>query len=121
MYIPLGGTKNVAVATILIFTFVALWHGVAFHLLAWGWIVSLFILPELLAAYFLPNSKVRLDHVGLCEGSPSLTFTVRELSVVPPCLRHRGRIQYTHDDDGQSRGVRGWNGGGTLHGQPNHN
>lgn len=57
MYIPLGGTKNVAVATILIFTFVALWHGVAFHLLAWGWIVSLFILPELLAAYFLPSSK----------------------------------------------------------------
>lgn len=68
MYIPLGGTKNVAVATILIFTFVALWHGVAFHLLAWGWIVSLFILPELLAAYFLPSSKVRLGHMGLYKG-----------------------------------------------------
>jgi len=121
MYIPLGGTKNVAVSTILIFTFVALWHGVAFHLLAWGWIVSLFILPELLATYLLPNSKVRLGYIGLCKGLTKPPSTVREVSVVPPCLCHRGHIQYTHDDDGQSRGVRGWNGGGTLHGEPGYN
>ena len=75
MYIPLGGTKNVAVATILIFTFVALWHGVAFHLLAWGWIVSLFILPELLATYTLPHSKVRLSHIWCARFLPSLTHS----------------------------------------------
>ncbi|KAL4066713.1 MBOAT, membrane-bound O-acyltransferase family-domain-containing protein [Scleroderma yunnanense] len=57
IYVPLGGTKNVAVTTVLIFTFVALWHGVALHLIAWGWLVSLFILPELLASYLLPHSK----------------------------------------------------------------
>ncbi|KAI6155414.1 MBOAT, membrane-bound O-acyltransferase family-domain-containing protein [Pisolithus tinctorius] len=57
IYIPLGGTKNVAVATLLIFTFVALWHDLSFRLLAWGWLVSLFIVPEMLAAYLLPQSK----------------------------------------------------------------
>ncbi|KAI6108908.1 MBOAT, membrane-bound O-acyltransferase family-domain-containing protein [Pisolithus croceorrhizus] len=57
IYIPLGGTKNVAVATLLIFTFVALWHDLSFRLLAWGWLVCLFIVPELLAAYLLPQSK----------------------------------------------------------------
>lgn len=46
--------------TVLIFTFVALWHDLSFKLLAWGWLVSLFILPELLATYLLPASKVGL-------------------------------------------------------------
>lgn len=58
IYIPLGGTKNAAVNTVVIFTFVALWHDLSFKLLAWGWLVSLFILPELLATYLLPASKV---------------------------------------------------------------
>ena len=59
IYIPLGGTKNVAVTTVLIFSFVALWHDLSFRLLAWGWLVSLFILPELSARYIFPASKVR--------------------------------------------------------------
>lgn len=60
IYIPFGGTKNVAITTALIFTFVALWHDLSFRLLAWGWLVSVFILPELLAATLVPQSKVRL-------------------------------------------------------------
>ncbi|TFY83924.1 hypothetical protein EWM64_g90 [Hericium alpestre] len=57
IYIPLGGTKRVALSTVLIFSFVALWHDLSFRLLAWGWLVSFFILPELLAKYLLPASK----------------------------------------------------------------
>ncbi|KAG9310440.1 MBOAT, membrane-bound O-acyltransferase family-domain-containing protein [Chiua virens] len=57
IYVPLGGTKNIAVTTALIFTFVALWHDLSFRLLAWGWLVSLFILPELLAVFLFPQSK----------------------------------------------------------------
>lgn len=59
IYIPLGGTKNVAFTMLLVFTFVALWHDLSFRLLAWGWLVSLFIVPELLARYVLHPSKVR--------------------------------------------------------------
>ncbi|KAG1737067.1 MBOAT, membrane-bound O-acyltransferase family-domain-containing protein [Suillus paluster] len=57
IYIPLGGTKNVALTTALVFSFVALWHDLSFRLLAWGWLVSFFILPELLARYLLPQTK----------------------------------------------------------------
>lgn len=57
IYIPLGGTKNVLLSSILIFTFVALWHDLSFKLLAWGWLVSLFLIPELIARAMLPQSK----------------------------------------------------------------
>ncbi|TCD63940.1 glycerol transporter [Steccherinum ochraceum] len=57
IYVPLGGTQNVLFTTILIFTFVALWHDLSFKLLAWGWLISLFFIPELSARYLLPQSK----------------------------------------------------------------
>ncbi|KAI0791177.1 MBOAT, membrane-bound O-acyltransferase family-domain-containing protein [Abortiporus biennis] len=57
IYIPLGGTKNLLFTSVLIFSFVALWHDLSFKLLAWGWLVSLFLVPEIAARYFLPPSK----------------------------------------------------------------
>ncbi|KAH9933568.1 MBOAT-domain-containing protein [Epithele typhae] len=57
IYIPLGGTKNRIVTTVLVFTFVALWHDLSFRLLAWGWLVSLFIVPEVAARYLVPAKK----------------------------------------------------------------
>ncbi|KAK7064865.1 MBOAT, membrane-bound O-acyltransferase family-domain-containing protein [Favolaschia claudopus] len=57
IYIPVGGTHNKIVNTLLVFTFVALWHDLTFRLLAWGWLVSLFVVPELAARYVLPESK----------------------------------------------------------------
>nr|XP_019049776.1 glycerol transporter [Kwoniella bestiolae CBS 10118]OCF28706.1 glycerol transporter [Kwoniella bestiolae CBS 10118] len=57
IYIPVGGSKNTILATALVFTFVALWHDLSFKLLAWGWLVSLFILPELLARKVFTASK----------------------------------------------------------------
>jgi len=57
IYIPLGGANNVVVNTVLVFSFVALWHDLTFRLLAWGWLVSLFIIPEWCAMYLLPASK----------------------------------------------------------------
>ncbi|KZT02547.1 MBOAT-domain-containing protein [Laetiporus sulphureus 93-53] len=57
IYVPLGGTNNVVFATLIIFSFVALWHDLSFRLLAWGWLVSLFILPELIARYLLSPTK----------------------------------------------------------------
>ena len=58
LYIPVGGSKNVAAATLLVFTFVALWHDLSFKLLAWGWLVSLFLLPEIAARATVPFEKV---------------------------------------------------------------
>jgi D-alanyl-lipoteichoic acid acyltransferase DltB (MBOAT superfamily) len=61
IYIPLGGSKNVVPSTLLVFTFVALWHDLSFKLLAWGWLVSLFIIPEILGKALLPAQKVSLE------------------------------------------------------------
>jgi D-alanyl-lipoteichoic acid acyltransferase DltB (MBOAT superfamily) len=58
IYVPLGGSNNIVLATTLVFTFVALWHDLSFRLLAWGWLVSLFILPEIIGRKLLPASKV---------------------------------------------------------------
>jgi D-alanyl-lipoteichoic acid acyltransferase DltB (MBOAT superfamily) len=48
----------VVAATLLVFTFVALWHDLSFKLLAWGWLVSLFVLPEIIARATVPFEKV---------------------------------------------------------------
>ena len=61
IYIPLGGgpgggtgrVKGI-VNMILVFTFVALWHDINLKLLMWGWIVVLFVLPEVLATMAFP-------------------------------------------------------------------
>jgi D-alanyl-lipoteichoic acid acyltransferase DltB (MBOAT superfamily) len=60
IYIPIGGRGSGILATILVFTFVALWHDLTFRLLAWGWLISLFILPEMLLTRMVTAEKVRL-------------------------------------------------------------
>lgn len=49
IYIPLGGASRPVGCMVVVFTFVALWHDLSFKLLTWGWMVVLFILPELVA------------------------------------------------------------------------
>ncbi|KAG9302851.1 hypothetical protein G9A89_009628 [Geosiphon pyriformis] len=46
IYIPLGGSKHATINILIVFTFVALWHDISMHLLAWSWLIWLFILPE---------------------------------------------------------------------------
>ena len=58
IYIPLGGSQRVILNSLVVFSFVALWHDLSFKLLAWGWLVCLFILPELTARWLLPADVV---------------------------------------------------------------
>lgn len=61
VYIPLGGSRGSklrAVANYLaVFTFVALWHDINLRLLVWGWLITLFVLPEVLATLAFPAKK----------------------------------------------------------------
>ncbi|KAI4245882.1 MAG: hypothetical protein LQ352_006494, partial [Teloschistes flavicans] len=68
IYIPLGGSgspgthgqwgKARAIFNMLaVFTFVALWHDIQMKLLIWGWLITLFVLPEVLAGYAFPKRK----------------------------------------------------------------
>lgn len=42
---------------LLVFTFVALWHDIDLRLLMWGWLVTLFVLPEVLATMAFPAKR----------------------------------------------------------------
>lgn len=65
LYIPLGGSsfKDATSAIrsignyILTFTFVALWHDIQLNLLVWGWLIVLFMLPEMVGRAFFPERK----------------------------------------------------------------
>lgn len=57
IYVPLGGAKRPLLSTLVVFTFVALWHDLSFTLLTWGWLVSLVVLPEVIASHLFPREK----------------------------------------------------------------
>ena len=68
IYIPLGGSGNpgtqnilsksrVIVNALAVFTFVAIWHDINLRLLIWGWLITLFILPEIIAGFVFPKKK----------------------------------------------------------------
>ena len=44
---------------LMVFTFVALWHDINLRLLMWGWLVTLFVLPEVLGGMFFPAHRWR--------------------------------------------------------------
>ncbi|KUJ24606.1 glycerol:H+ symporter-like protein [Mollisia scopiformis] len=65
LYVPLGGSHGndwiSKARTILnfgvVFTFVALWHDISLNLLIWGWLIVLFMMPEVLAGMLFPRKK----------------------------------------------------------------
>ncbi|KAG0307804.1 glycerol transporter [Dissophora globulifera] len=65
IYIPLGGSNNAMYNIWAVFTFVAVWHDINLKLLAWGWLISLFILPETIAGKVFSKQKVRVlqEHI----------------------------------------------------------
>lgn len=59
LYIPLGGRKTSHWNIFPIFAFVAIWHDVNWQLLAWGSLIPLIILPEILANWI--SKRFRMD------------------------------------------------------------
>ncbi|KAF9929630.1 glycerol transporter, partial [Linnemannia zychae] len=57
IYVPLGGTRYAMYNIWVVFTFVAVWHDINLKLLAWGWLISLFILPEIIAGRVFSKQK----------------------------------------------------------------
>lgn len=89
LYIPLGGAKYKALNSFPIFSFVAIWHDIEGRLLAWGWLIALFILPELIANRIFVNvAVVKLTYID--------AESVRELA--PSSLRFGGHFKHSHDD-----------------------
>lgn len=62
IYVPMGGSQGgsklrAALNYAAVFTFVALWHDINLRLLIWGWLVVIFVLPEVLARMAFPEKK----------------------------------------------------------------
>ncbi|CAI9636182.1 mboat-domain-containing protein [Alternaria burnsii] len=65
LYIPLGGNRGEGMwgkarsigNYLAVFTFIAIWHDIQLRLLMWGWLVTLFVLPEIVASYIFPARK----------------------------------------------------------------
>ncbi|KAK2809022.1 hypothetical protein FQN49_008657 [Arthroderma sp. PD_2] len=78
MYIPLGGAGRGRSGTsspndsskpsllakargvmnfLAVFTFVAIWHDINLRLLMWGWLITLFVLPEIICTMLFPAKK----------------------------------------------------------------
>lgn len=65
LYGPLGGASSKTWKSTLIsvfnyaivFTFVALWHDISLNLLVWGWLIVLFMLPEVILRYLFPRRR----------------------------------------------------------------
>lgn len=63
IFIPLGGSgrgtsiPRTIFNMVIVFMFVALWHDINLRLLMWGWLIVLFVLPEVLATMAFPASK----------------------------------------------------------------
>lgn len=60
LYIPLGGRATSNWNIFPIFAFVAIWHDVNWQLMAWGCLIPVFILPEILANW--TAKKLRMSH-----------------------------------------------------------
>lgn len=57
LYIPLGGSSRPLVNALVVFTFVAIWHDIQLRLFAWGWLVVIFVIPEMVATMLFPQKK----------------------------------------------------------------
>lgn len=114
VYVPLGGTRTAMYNIWIVFTFVAVWHDINLKLLAWGWLISLFILPEIIAGKVFSKEKVytllviSFVHVLFTLASISNTFNflrfcvlflVGLMALLPPSLRRGRSRQHHHDDD----------------------
>lgn len=65
IYVPLGGASfndlpsagRSILTYVLVFTFVALWHDIQMRLLIWGWLIVLFMMPEMMARVTFPARR----------------------------------------------------------------
>lgn len=78
LYVPLGGGNNRSAPAsggkphsslfskarqifnfLVVFTFIALWHDINLRLLMWGWLITLFVLPEVIGTLLFPPNRWR--------------------------------------------------------------
>lgn len=70
IYVPLGGGNSIfsrIFNSLCVFSFVAVWHDIELKLLLWGWLIVLFLLPEILATLYFKRYEHEWWFTYLCS------------------------------------------------------
>ncbi|KAH3672698.1 hypothetical protein WICMUC_004104 [Wickerhamomyces mucosus] len=108
IYIPLGGSSNRILASLAVFTFVAIWHDIELKLLVWGWLIVLFLIPEyFLSGYFRKNHSEKWWYRHLCAAGGVLNIWLMMIAnLYGFCLGHSGTSSFLKEIFGTIEGLK---------------
>lgn len=100
IYIPLGGSKNRVLASLCVFTFVAIWHDIELKLLIWGWMIVLFLIPEIFLSSFtykLLGHKPKVYRLVTGAGCVVNVWLMMIANIFGFCLGQDGTKKFLND------------------------
>ena len=94
IYIPLGGGGKYRILNSLcVFSFVAIWHDIELKLLMWGWLVVIFLLPEISSTVYFKRYENEWWYRYLCSVGAVLNIWMMMLAnLFGFCLGKDGTI-----------------------------
>lgn len=107
VYIPLGGESNRILASLAVFTFVAIWHDIELKLLLWGWLIVLFLLPEYFATQYFKRYQNEWWFRHLCAFGGVINIWLMIIAnLFGFCLGEKGTKALINEMFGTVAGVR---------------
>ncbi len=107
VYIPLGGASNRILASLAVFSFVAIWHDIELKLLFWGWLVVLFLLPEYFASTYFRKFSNEWWYRHLCAiGGVTNIWLMMIANLYGFCLGQKGTQALLNEMFGTFSGIR---------------
>ncbi|CUM56461.1 uncharacterized protein AC631_05134 [Debaryomyces fabryi] len=94
IYVPLGGGGKYRILNSLcVFSFVAIWHDIELKLLMWGWLVVIFLLPEIGSTVYFKRYENEWWYRYLCSVGAVLNIWMMMLAnLFGFCLGKDGTI-----------------------------
>lgn len=98
VYVPLGGSSHRILNTLCVFSFVAIWHDIELKLLMWGWLVVLFLLPEISATLYFKQFESKWWYRHVCAIGAVLNIWMMMIAnLFGFCLGKEGTIGLLHE------------------------
>ncbi len=98
IYVPMGGSKYRILGSLAVFSFVAIWHDIELRLLIWGWVVVLFLMPEIIATKAIQPYKERWWYRHACAAGAVINIWMMMLAnLFGFCLGKDGMIKLLSD------------------------
>lgn len=102
IYVPMGGSRLTGflriVNTLMVFSFVAVWHDIELKLLMWGWLIVLFLLPEIFASLYFGRFAEKPWYRFVCGvGAVCNIWMMMIANLFGFCLGHDGTVALLHE------------------------